>query len=70
MPYLADLARRQGSSDMEYTDVHGVGDITHTQELFRALEAELALTPPLPAETTFEGVGLLQDLIKNIVVTH
>ena len=70
MPYLADLASRQGSSDMEYTDVHGVCDITHTQELFRALEAELALTPPLPDETTYEGVGLLRDLIKNIVVTH
>src|SRR6476660_4920543 len=35
MPYLADLARRQGSSDMEYTDVHGVCDVTHTEELFR-----------------------------------
>src|SRR6185436_12407967 len=69
MPYLADLASRQGSSDMEYTDVHGVCDITHTQELFRALEAELALTP-LPPEATFEGVGLLRNLIQNIVVTH
>jgi hypothetical protein len=69
MPYLADLASRQGSSDMEYTDVHGVCDITHTQELFRALEAELALTPPLPTEATFAGVGLLRTLIQNIV-TH
>ena len=49
MPYLADLAARQGSSDMEYTDVHGVCDITHTEELFRALEAELALAPPAAA---------------------
>jgi len=43
MPYLADLAQRQGSAEMEYTDVHGVCDITHTQELFRALAAEMAL---------------------------
>jgi len=70
MPYLGDLAARQGSSDLEYTDVHGVCDITHTEELYRALEAELALTPPLAPETTFEGVGLLRDLITNIVVTH
>ena len=42
MPYLAELAQRQGSAEMEYTDVHGVCDITHTQELFRALDAELA----------------------------
>jgi hypothetical protein len=67
MPYLADLARRQGSSEMEYTDVHGICDITHTEELFRALDAELALTPPLPPTAVFEGVGLLRELIRNIV---
>jgi hypothetical protein len=70
MPYLADLATRQGSSEMEYTDVHGVCDITHTQELYRALEAELALTPPLPTEELYEGVGLLRTLIQNIVVNN
>src|ERR671931_774614 len=43
MPYLAELARRQGSAESEYTDVHGVVDVVHSQELFRALEAELAL---------------------------
>src|SRR6266478_4610224 len=50
MPYLAELAQRQGSSEMEYTDVHGVCDVTHTQELFRALEAEMTLNPPMPEE--------------------
>jgi hypothetical protein len=68
MPYLADLARRQGSSEMEYTDVHGVCDITHTQELFRALEAELALEPPMGEKEMFEGIELLRALIQNIVV--
>jgi hypothetical protein len=67
MPYLAELAKRQGSSEMEYTDVHGICDITHTEELFRALDAELELTPPLPNEAIFEGVGLLRTLIANIV---
>jgi len=67
MPYLADLAVRQGSSELEYTDVHGVCDITHTQELFRALEAELALAPPMSAEQMFEGVGLLRTLVQTIV---
>src|SRR5579871_6891889 len=37
MAYLADLAERQGSREMEYTDVHGVCDITHTRELHRAI---------------------------------
>ena len=70
MPYLADLAQRQGSAEMEYTDVHGVCDVTHTQELFRALEAEVALAPPIPAKDMFEGVELLRTLIQNIVVNN
>jgi len=70
MAYLAELARRQGSAEMEYTDVHGVCDVTHTQELFRALEAEMALAPPMPAKEMFEGVELLRTLIQNIVVDN
>jgi hypothetical protein len=70
MPYLADLARRQGSNEMEYTDVHGICDITHTQELYQALDAEIALSPALPADEMFEGVGLLRRLIENIVVAN
>jgi hypothetical protein len=67
MAYLAELAQRQGSAEMEYTDVHGVCDITHTQELFRALESEMALAPPMAANEMFEGVELLRTLIQNIV---
>ncbi len=70
MPYLADLARRQGSAEMEYTDVHGVCDVTHTQELFRALEAEMTLARPMPEEEMFEGVNLLRTLIQNIVANN
>src|SRR5579883_2885458 len=46
MAYLADLAKLQGSSEFEYTDVHGVCDIGHTQGLFRALAAEMEVNPP------------------------
>jgi hypothetical protein len=67
MPYLADLARRQGSAEMEYTDVHGVCDVTHTQELFRALEAEMALERPMPEDEMYGGVELLRALVQNIV---
>jgi hypothetical protein len=68
MPYLAELAQRQGSVEKEYTDVHGVCDIAHTQELFRALEAEMALARDSyePTENLFEGVGLLGALIQTI----
>jgi hypothetical protein len=67
MPYLAEVAARQGSVEMEYTDVHGICDVTHTQELFRALAAETALNPPEPGTNLFEGVDLLSALIQTIV---
>jgi hypothetical protein len=69
MPYLAELARRQGSAEHEYTDVHGVCDVVHTQELFRALEGELALLhdPLPPATKLLEGVELLRTLIESII---
>jgi len=69
MAYLAELAQRQGSVEQEYTDVHGVCDVAHTQELFRALEAEMTLAHDSgePVTNLFEGVGLLQTLIRDIV---
>ncbi|HTR35283.1 MAG TPA: hypothetical protein VMH80_05245 [Bryobacteraceae bacterium] len=67
MPFLAELAAAQGSLEQEYTDVHGVCDVVHTQELFRALEAEISLNPPAPGAKLFEGVELLAGLIQSIV---
>jgi CRP-like cAMP-binding protein len=69
MPYLADLARRQGSTEQEYTDVHGVVDVQHTRELFRALDAEIAHAPTsVPAITALlEGVDMLRTLIEQII---
>ena len=72
MPYLAGLAAQQGSAEHEYTDVHGVVDVVHTQELFRALETEMTLvrTPLPPQENLLEGVEILRTLIQNIVRPH
>lgn len=67
MSYLAELAEGQGSAELEYTDVHGVCDVAHTDGLFRALGAEIALRAPEPATDLFEGVALLSALIKTIV---
>jgi hypothetical protein len=67
MAYLADLALAQGSVDMEYTDVHGVCDVAHTDGLFRALSVEMANNPLEPKKDLFEGVYLLRTLIENIV---
>lgn len=68
MSYLADLATRQGSTEQEYTEVHGLCDIAHTQGLFRAFEAETRVTADPPAPTTLlEGVEALQTLIQTII---
>ena len=67
MGYLADLARLQGSSEMEYTDVHGVCDIAHTAGLYRALQAEMALSgEPMTETDVYEGVELLRAMFENI----
>jgi len=70
MGYLADLAAAQGSTEMEYTDVHGVCDIAHTQGLFTALTAEMAINPLDPEKDLFEGVYLLRTLMENIIFNH
>lgn len=67
MGYLAELAAARGSAEMEYTDVHGVCDIAHTEGLFRALSAEMAINPLGPGKDLFEGVFLLCDLMKTII---
>jgi Iron-containing redox enzyme len=68
MAPLAELATLQGSKDMEYTDVHGVCDIAHTDGLFRALSAELAVNPPAPGTDLYEGVTVLRDLMAAAIV--
>jgi len=67
MAYLADLAVAQGSSEFEYTDVHGVCDIAHTEGLFQALSMEMTLSPLGTDEDMFEGVELLEALIYRVV---
>jgi len=68
MPYLEDLAQRQGSSENEYTQVHGVCDIAHSEGLFHALQAEMALAGNSheSEKSLYEGVHLLRALIESI----
>ena len=67
MGYLADLARAQGSTELVYTDVHGVCDVTHSLELFRAVSVEMAVDPINPSTDLFEGVDLLRTLIRTVI---
>jgi hypothetical protein len=66
MSFLAALAAAQGSSEMEYTDVHGVCDVAHSQELFRAVSIELESNPVAPETNIYEGVEVLSALIQNM----
>jgi len=68
MPYLADLAARRGSVEMEYTDVHGVVDVVHTEGLFRALQAEMLRAPAAPEPAReLAGVEVLRTLLEIVV---
>jgi len=44
-----------------------VCDVAHSQELFRALSAEMAVNPIGPVVDPFEGVDLLRTLIQTII---
>jgi hypothetical protein len=67
MAPLAKLAALQGSSEMVYTDVHGVCDVRHSQELFRGVFLEMERYPVDEGTDIFEGVNLLSSLVQNIV---
>jgi hypothetical protein len=68
MAYLEELAERQGSAENEYTQVHGVCDIAHSEGLFRGLEAEMVIASDSreSADYLYEGVHLLRALIESI----
>jgi hypothetical protein len=68
MPILEEYAMRQGSTENEYTQVHGVCDVVHSEELYHALEAEIAAAndPRDIEDYLFEGVDLLAALIRDM----
>jgi hypothetical protein len=67
MPFLANLAAAEGSKEMEYTNVHGVCDIAHTEGLYRALATEISVNSVEPGTDLMEGVTLLRNLVDRIV---
>jgi hypothetical protein len=67
MDYLATLAKQQGSHEMEYTDVHGVCDIAHTDGLFQAIRLEMELNGITSEANLYEGVELLVALMRRII---
>jgi hypothetical protein len=70
MPYLAVLAAKQGSREYQYTDVHSVVDIDHTQQLYQAFAAEVSTSPDVSLSSLLDGVTVLQHLLETIVDGH
>jgi Iron-containing redox enzyme len=64
MEPLAKIAQKRGSIDTQYTDVHGVVDIAHSQKLYEALQSEIACASAEYSESIFEGVDLILNLMK------
>jgi hypothetical protein len=52
---------------MEYTDVHGVCDIAHTDGLFQAIRLEMELNGITSEANLYEGVELLVALMRRII---
>lgn len=67
MPFLASLAAERGSAEMEYTDVHGVCDVAHSEGLFRAVSIENSLNPISVEANLYEGIELLSNVIYSIL---
>lgn len=67
MPFLAALAAERGSAEMEYTDVHGVCDVAHSEGLFRAVSIENSLNPISAEANLYEGIELLSNVIYSIL---
>ena len=67
MPFLAALAAARGSAEMEYTDVHGVCDIAHSEGLFRAVSLENSINPISADANLFEGVEILRDVFLSVM---
>jgi hypothetical protein len=67
MSYLAELAATRGSAERVYTDVHGVCDVEHSQELFRAVSLEMSVNPMNEGSNLYEGVELLSALLDGII---
>jgi hypothetical protein len=67
MPFLASLAAARGSEEMEYTDVHGVCDIEHSEGLFRAVLLENSVNPLSADANLYEGVDLLCNVIHSVM---
>jgi Iron-containing redox enzyme len=66
MPYLAESAAERGSTEFEYTIVHGICDVGHSEELLRAVAAEIQCSSS-SGDQLFEGVRLLEALIEDIL---
>ncbi len=66
IPYLASLAHRLGSSNYDYTNVHGKADALHAEQFLKALEEESVQSYPNPQGDIEEVFCKALLLLKSI----
>lgn len=65
IPFLADLVKKLGSTNLFYTDVHGVADIKHADQFVWALTYEKEHYPDFDLRIDKTGKTVL-ELLKEI----
>ena len=66
IPYLAELAKRLGCTDLTYTDVHGEADIEHANQFLEALSDEQELGYQNSEKEIDDTLALTLGLLKKI----
>jgi len=66
IPYLAELAKKLGCTDLTYTDVHGEADIEHANQFLEALSDEQKLGYQNAEKEIDDTLALTLGLLKKI----
>ena len=66
IPYLAELAKRLGCTDLTYTDIHGEADIEHANQFLEALSDEQNQGYQSAEKEIDDTLALTLGLLKKI----
>ncbi|NEP10248.1 MAG: hypothetical protein F6K14_08515 [Symploca sp. SIO2C1] len=69
-PYLSSLARKAGSDDLTYTNIHEIEDPDHAEQFSKALSDEMTFGYNNPEQDIDEVISVLSDLYRSIFRCH
>lgn len=70
IPYLAEIAQRRGSNELEYTNVHGAADIGHAEASLYAIDKEMREGYKNPMNTIDYVITRGHRFLERIFVTN